>query len=46
MQKIKYIRYAIRGKGTDKEKKIKLNNPIKIYYSNALKQWVSIPDDE
>lgn len=43
--KCRYIRYSIQGKGTKREKKIKLKNPIKMYYSQELKQWVTIPYD-
>lgn len=45
MAQIRTIRYAIRGKGTKKERKVKLRKPIKMYYDTHLKEWVTIPDN-
>jgi len=41
---IRYMRYVIRGKGTDREKKIKLEKPVKLYYEPRSQLWVTIPD--
>ena len=34
---------VVKGKGTKKEQRIKTN--IRLYWSNTLKKWVTIPKD-
>ena len=39
--KWKYL-VVVKGKGTLKEQRIRTN--VKVYWSNAIQRWVSIPD--
>jgi hypothetical protein len=41
--KWKYL-VVIKGKGTPKEQRIRTK--VKVYWSEAIKRWVSIPESE